>query len=147
MNRSLFIFIFMWLSTLMIMLSPVLADKTSDEAKPWIISALILIVIPFTLNLIARGGYKQLVRLGDFGADHKYIILACLISYAIASIFISSIGEVKQPLRDFGKDIRNTGKSLGFLIAMFTGGLVIANLFVDDGRYIYRVTTSLGGDF
>jgi hypothetical protein len=46
---------------------------------------------------------------------------------------------VKQSLRAFGKDIRNTGNSLGFLIAMFTGGLVIANLFVDDGRYIYRV--------
>ena len=82
---------------------------------------------------------RDSIRLGDFGTDHKYIVLACLISYAIASIFISSIGEVKQSLRAFGKDIRNTGNSLGFLIAMFTGGLVIANLFVDDGRYIYRV--------
>ncbi len=146
MNRSLFIFILMWLSTLMIMLSPVLADKTGDDAKPWIVSVLILVLIPMTLNLIARGGYKQSLRLGDFGTDHKYIILACAISYALASIFISSWGEVKQPLRNFGKDIRNTGRSLGFLITMFTGGLLIANLFVDDGRYIYRVT-SLGGGF
>ena len=139
MNRSLFIFILMWLSALMIMLSPVLADKASDETKPWIVSALILILIPFTLNLIARGGYKRLVRLGDFGTDHKYILLACAISYAIASIFISSVGEVKQQLRKFGKDIRSTGKSLALLIPAFIGGLTIANLFVDDGRYIFRV--------
>ncbi|MAF46458.1 MAG: hypothetical protein CL407_11115 [Acidimicrobiaceae bacterium] len=139
MNRSLFIFILMWLSALMIMLSPVLADEASDEAKPWIVSALVLILIPFTLNLIARGGYKRLVRLGDFGTDHKYILLACAISYAIASIFISSVGEVKQQLRKFGKDIRSTGKSLALLIPAFIGGLTIANLFVDDGRYIFRV--------
>lgn len=129
----------MWLSVLMIMLSPVLADEASDEAKPWIVSALVLILIPFTLNLIARGGYKRLVRLGDFGTDHKYILLACAISYAIASIFISSVGEVKQQLRKFGKDIRSTGKSLALLIPAFIGGLTIANLFVDDGRYIFRV--------
>ena len=139
MNRSLFIFILMWLSALMTMLSPVLADKASDETKPWIVSALILILIPFTLNLIARGGYKRLVRLGDFGTDHKYIVLACLISYAIASIFISSVGEVKQQLREFGRDIRSTGNSLALLIPAFIGGLIIANLFVDDGRYIFRV--------
>ena len=139
MNKQLFIFIMMWLSALTIMLSPVLVDKANDKAKPWIVSALILILIPFTLNVIARGGLKSYIRLGDFGTDHKYILLACLISYAIASIFITSIGEVKQSLRAFGKDINNTGNSLGFLIAMFTGGLVIANLFVDDGRYIYRV--------
>lgn len=136
----------MWIASLMIMLSPVLADKVSDEAKPWVISMFILILIPFTLNLIARGGYKRLVRLGDFGTDHKYILLACAISYAIASIFISSIGEVKQELRAFGKDIRSTGMSLALLIPTFVCGLVIANIFVDDGRYIYRVT-SLGGDF
>ena len=129
----------MWLSALMTMLSPVLADKASDETKPWIVSALILILIPFTLNLIARGGYKRLVRLGDFGTDHKYIVLACLISYAIASIFISSVGEVKQQLREFGRDIRSTGNSLALLIPAFIGGLIIANLFVDDGRYIFRV--------
>ena len=139
MNKSLFIFIVMWLSALTVMLSPVLADKANDKAKPWIISALILILIPLTLNVIARGGVKSYIRLGDFGTDHKYILLACAISYALASIFISSIGEVKQSLRAFGKDIRYTGNSLGFLIAMFNGGLVIANLFVDDGRYIYRV--------
>lgn len=146
MNRALFIFILMWIASLMIMLSPVLADKVSDEAKPWVISMFVLILIPFTLNLIARGGYKRLVRLGDFGTDHKYILLACAISYAIASIFISSIGEVKQELRAFGKDIRSTGMSLALLIPTFVCGLVIANIFVDDGRYIYRVT-SLGGDF
>ena len=146
MNRALFIFILMWIASLMIMLSPVLADKVSDEAKPWVISMFILILIPFTLNLIARGGYKRLVRLGDFGTDHKYILLACAISYAIASIFISSIGEVKQELRAFGKDIRSTGMSLALLIPTFVCGLVIANIFVDGGRYIYRVT-SLGGDF
>ncbi len=146
MNRALFIFILMWIASLMIMLSPVLADKVSDEAKPWVISMFVLILIPFTLNLIARGGLKSYIRLGDFGTDHKYILLACAISYAIASIFISSIGEVKQELRAFGKDIRSTGMSLALLIPTFVCGLVIANIFVDDGRYIYRVT-SLGGDF
>ena len=129
----------MWLSAITIMLSPVLVDRTSDKAKPWVVSALILILIPFTLNLIARGGYKQSLRLGDFGTDHKYMLLACLISYAIASIFISSMGEVKQELRAFGKDIKSTGTSLALLIPAFIGGLIIANIFVDDGRYIYRV--------
>ena len=66
----------MWLSALTVMLSPVLVDRTSDEAKPWIVSALILILIPFTLNVIARGGLKSYIRLGDFGTDHKYIAVS-----------------------------------------------------------------------
>jgi len=139
MIKQFFIFIMMWLSAITIMLSPVLVDKTSDKAKPWVVSALILILIPFTLNVIARGGLKSYIRLGDFGTDHKYIVLACLISYAIASIFISSMGEVKQSLRAFGKDIKSTGTSLALLIPTFICGLIIANIFVDDGRYIYRV--------
>ena len=139
MNKSLFIFIVMWLSALTIMLSPVLVDRTSDKAKPWVVSALILILIPFTLNVIARGGLKSYIRLGDFGTDHEYILLACVISYAIASIFISSVGEVKQELRKFGKDIRSTGNSLALLIPAFICGLAIANRFFGGGRYIYRV--------
>lgn len=140
MNKQLFIFIFMWIASLMIMLSPVLVDKVNDEAKPWVVSALILVLIPLTLNLIARGGYKRIIRLGDFGVDHKFIFLACGIAYAIASIFISSMGEVKQELRAFGRDIKSTGKSLALLVPAFVGGLVIANIFVDGGRYIFRVS-------
>ena len=142
MNKSFFIFIVMWLSALTIMLSPVLVDKTSDKAKPWVVSALILILIPFTLNVIARGGLKSYIRLGDFGTDHKYILLACAISYAIASIFISSVGEVKQQLRKFGKDIRSTGKSLALLIPAFIGGFGNCNFFFGGGGYIFR-----GGGF
>ena len=139
MNTQLFTFIFMWISSLAIMMSPVLVEKTSDESKPWIVSALILVLIPVTLNLLARGGYRRL-DLSKFGVDHKFIVLACGIAYAIASIFISSMGKVKQDLRSFGKDIRSTGKSLALLIPAFIGGLIGANIFNDGARYVYRVT-------
>jgi hypothetical protein len=139
MNIQLFTFIFMWIASLMIMLSPVLVDKVNDEAKPWVVSALILVLIPFTLNLIARGGYK-FIKLGNFGVDHKFIFLACGIAYAIASIFISSWGKVKQDLRAFGKDIKSTGMSLALLVPAFVGGLVFANVFNDGSRYIFRVS-------
>src|SRR5210317_1487852 len=135
MNTQLFTFIFMWISSLVIMLSPVLAEKTSDESKPWIVSALILVLIPVTLNLLARGGYGRL-NLSKFGVDHKFIVLAC----GIASIFISSMGKVKQDLRSFGKDIRSTGKSLALLIPAFIGGLIGANIFNEGARYVYRVS-------
>jgi len=121
------------------MMSPVLAEKTSDESKPWIVSALILVLIPVTLNLLARGGYGRL-NLSKFGVDHKFIVLACGIAYAIASIFISSMGKVKQDLRSFGKDIRSTGKSLALLIPAFIGGLIGANIFNEGARYVYRVS-------
>lgn len=139
MKRDLFVFLFMWLATIMIMLSPNLTEKANDSAKPWINAALVLVVIPLTLNLIARGGYKQYIRLGDFGVDHRFMILACGIAYAIASIFISSIGKVKTELRSFGKDINSTGKSLALLIPAFIAGLVGANIFNEGARYIYRI--------
>jgi hypothetical protein len=138
MNRQLFVFIFMWIASLFMMLSPVLADKASNETKPWIIAALILVLIPITLNLIARGGYGR-IKLTNLGVDHKFIVLACGIAYAIASIFISSIGEVKQNLRMFGKDISSTGKSLALLITAFIGGLIGANIFNEGARYVYRI--------
>lgn len=138
MNRQLFVFIFMWLASLLIMLSPVLVDKASNETKPWIVSALILVLMPITLNLIARGGYKRL-KLDNLGVDHKFIVLACGIAYAFASIFISTIGDVKKDLRMFGKDINSTGKSLALLIAAFIIGLIGANIFNEGARYVYRI--------
>jgi hypothetical protein len=139
MNIQLFTFIFMWIASLVIMLSPVLIDKVNDKAKPWVVSALILVLIPFTLNLIARGGYR-FIKLGNFGVDHKFIFLACGIAYAIASIFISSLGKVKQNLRAFGKDINSTGESLALLVPAFIVGLFLANVFNDGSRYIFRVS-------
>ena len=141
MKRDIFIFVFMWLVAITIMLSPTLTEKADDASKPWINAALVLVAIPFTLNLIARRGYRQYIRLDDFGVDHRFMFLACGIAYAIASIFISSMGKVKTNVRSFGKDINSTGKSLALLIPAFIAGLVGANIFNEGARYIYRIRT------
>src|SRR6056300_409230 len=89
---------------------------------------------------LARQRWFRRFDLSKFGVDHKFIVLACGIAYAIASIFISSMGKVKQDLRSFGKDIRSTGKSLALLIPAFIGGLIGANIFNEGARYVYRVS-------
>jgi len=139
MNRSLFTFLFMWIAVIVIMMSPVLTEKTNERQKPWITSALILGLIPLTLNLIARGGYARYIKLNNLGVDHKFMFLACGIAYAFASIFIVSIPKVRKDMNSFGKDINSTGNSLALLIPAFIVGLVGANIFNGGSRYIYRL--------